>query len=240
VEWKRGKVSVSAVEESIGRRVDLLAKAAVVALPLGVLKSTAGKGAVLFRPRIAAKRAVIARMGMGRVVRMAFRFSKCDWRRLVPAILRRRSAKGFGFLHSVEPGMPVWWSLSGQPVIVGWAGGPPAEALSALSVGQRRRLALRSLAKILGVRTPVLTKAVGDMVEWDWNGDPYSRGAYSFTAAGQDDAAKKLAQPVRGTLFFAGEATAEGSEVGTVHGALASGKRAARQVLHEFNRRRGR
>jgi monoamine oxidase len=45
------------------------------------------------------------------------------------------------------------------------------------------------------------------------------------------DAPRALAEPVRGTLFFAGEATDTSSHNGTVHGAIASGRRAAREVL---------
>lgn len=231
VEWRPGQVCVSAVAAATGAQRVFLARAAVIALPLGVLKARTGKGAVSFRPSLAAKRAVIDKMGMGRVARVAFRFSKSHWKRMLPAVLGYRRDKGFGFIHSAVAGVPVWWSLSDQPVIVGWAGGPPAGALSMLSAGQRKRRALCSLAKVLGVKASFVMGGVVDMIEWEWNTDPYSRGAYSFTAAGQDGAARKLAQPLRGTLFFAGEATAEGSEVGTVHGALASGRRAARQVL---------
>jgi monoamine oxidase len=36
---------------------------------------------------------------------------------------------------------------------------------------------------------------------------------------------------MQATLFFAGEATADGEEVGTVHGALSSGVRAAKEVI---------
>jgi monoamine oxidase len=46
---------------------------------------------------------------------------------------------------------------------------------------------------------------------------------------------RTLARPVEGTLFFAGEAT-EPDETGTVSGALASGARAARQVLKALGR----
>jgi monoamine oxidase len=237
VEWKRGRVCVSAVEASTGAKRILFAKAAVVTLPLGVLKASTVKGAVAFRPRLAAKQAVIAGMGMGQVVRMAFRFSKSHWRAMLPSTLQSGRATGFGFIHSGAPGVPVWWSLSDQPIIVGWAGGPAALALAARSAGQRRRHALDSLAKILGVRAEIVTAGLVDMVEWEWNNDPYSRGAYSFTAAGRDGAARKLASPLRGTLFFAGEATAEGDEVGTVHGALTSGRRAAREALNTLRRR---
>ena len=40
-----------------------------------------------------------------------------------------------------------------------------------------------------------------------------------------------LAQPVEDTLFFAGEATDTSGHTGTVHGALATGERAAQLIL---------
>jgi monoamine oxidase len=44
-----------------------------------------------------------------------------------------------------------------------------------------------------------------------------------------------LARPLAGTLFFAGEATDTEGATGTVHGAIASGRRAARQVQRALN-----
>jgi monoamine oxidase len=41
-----------------------------------------------------------------------------------------------------------------------------------------------------------------------------------------------LAAPVNNTLFFAGEATDLTGYTGTVHGAIASGRRAAQEILH--------
>jgi monoamine oxidase len=43
---------------------------------------------------------------------------------------------------------------------------------------------------------------------------------------------------VSGTLFFAGEATDEEGRTGTVHGAIATGERAARQVVRALERAR--
>jgi hypothetical protein len=43
--------------------------------------------------------------------------------------------------------------------------------------------------------------------------------------------AAHLAEPIKNTLFFAGEATDAEGEQGTVQGALASGRRAALQML---------
>ena len=68
------------------------------------------------------------------------------------------------------------------------------------------------------------------MIRTSWSTDPWSRGSYSFLPVGATPAMRRaLAQPVQGRLFFAGEATDEAGP-STVHGAQASGKRAARQV----------
>ena len=64
----------------------------------------------------------------------------------------------------------------------------------------------------------------------DWQADPFSRGAYSYASVGGTRAHATLAKPVESTLFFAGEAT-NGKEIGTVSGAIASGKRAASECL---------
>lgn len=66
---------------------------------------------------------------------------------------------------------------------------------------------------------------------FDWARDPFARGAYSWIPAGALDAPTALAAPVADRLFFAGEATDAGGDSGTVHGALASGLRAADEIL---------
>jgi monoamine oxidase len=69
--------------------------------------------------------------------------------------------------------------------------------------------------------------------EWmhDWVHDPLARGAYSYQLVDGADAPAALARPLGGTLFFAGEATDSEGATGTVHGAISSGRRAARQLL---------
>ena len=74
----------------------------------------------------------------------------------------------------------------------------------------------------------------------NWMNDPYSRGAYSYTVVGGSGAPAKLARPVRGTLFFAGEASDSEGRTATVHGAIASGRRAAKQALRALATRAGR
>ena len=64
----------------------------------------------------------------------------------------------------------------------------------------------------------------------DWEHDPFTRGAYSYQMVGGVDAPGALAKPLRGTLFFAGEAADPEGRTGTVHGAIATGRRAAEEV----------
>jgi monoamine oxidase len=65
----------------------------------------------------------------------------------------------------------------------------------------------------------------------DWQTDPFSLGAYSYGKVGCDGAQEALAEPLENTLYFAGEATDTTGNNGTVHGAIASGNRAAEQIL---------
>ena len=81
--------------------------------------------------------------------------------------------------------------------------------------------------------TSVLS-ALPDLVDWRitrWRADPWARGAYSYLAPGTSSTTRRtLAQPVDARIFFAGEAT-DLDHPATVHGALASGLRAAAEVL---------
>ena len=71
----------------------------------------------------------------------------------------------------------------------------------------------------------------------DWAHDPFARGVYSYQTVGGIDAPGALARPLRGTLFFAGEAVHE-TLWGTVGGAWESGERAADAALRLWGRSR--
>jgi hypothetical protein len=57
------------------------------------------------------------------------------------------------------------------------------------------------------------------------------RGAYSYPLTGDKNAARRLAAPAWHYPVCAGEATDFRGQNGTVHGAIASGQRAASEVL---------
>src|SRR5262245_18482786 len=111
------------------------------------------------------------------------------------------------------------------PLLTAWAGGPKAERLTRKRPDVLLRDALASVRSVLGeIEEP---KA---FLTHDWDADPYARAAYSYVRIGGSGAREKLAEPLEDTLYFAGEAT-DTEQSGTVGGALASGIRAAREIL---------
>jgi len=115
------------------------------------------------------------------------------------------------------------------PVLTGWVGGVAAEALLAEDAPSRLERALVALSDILAVPRRVLEAQLDAWRSHDWRADPFARGAYSYIGVNGTGAPRALGRPVDGTLFFAGEAT-DAAQIGTVAGALASGRRAAREV----------
>ncbi len=65
----------------------------------------------------------------------------------------------------------------------------------------------------------------------DWGADEWSQGAFTYPRPRLGWAARSWAEPLAGTVFFAGEATQGGDGPPSVHGAVATGQRAAEQVM---------
>jgi monoamine oxidase len=232
VTWKRGNVTV---ECNIGAGAPLevlLARAAVITVPLAVLKA----GALRFSPVLPAKQRALAGLEVGQVFKIVLRFREAFWES--PAFLKERransdsSGQGLNFLHAAGVEIPVWWTTLPvrSPLLCGWVGGVVAETLLAEEPLSRVERSLVALSEVLAVPRRELEEQLDAWASHDWRSDPFSRGAYGYVGVGGDGAPRALGRPVEGTLFFAGEAT-NGDEIGTVAGALASGRRAAREVL---------
>jgi len=225
VRWRPGRAEVAAAKGT------WVAPHAVVALPLGVLRARGGPGAVRFSPGLGAYDALLRRIRPGHVARVTFWLRADAWEAgPLPAALRRKDGHAFGFLQSERAEFPVWWVQAPYPVLVGWTGGPAAARFAGMPAAQVADRALRSLAGLLRVRRADLDALVIGAHTHDWGGDPFARGAYSYPTAGAEMVPMLLAEPLRGTLAFAGEHTAGPQKLGTVQGALESGRRAARQV----------
>jgi monoamine oxidase len=137
------------------------------------------------------------------------------------------------FAQALEPiPFPVWWTTYPveAPMLVGWSGGPSAWTLAGKTPDAISEVAIRSLARVLGMSRPSVERHVRESFTHDWLTDPYSRGAYSYVAVGGSTAGAVLARPIEKTLYFAGEHASSGRN-GTVDGAIASGFRAAGQIL---------
>jgi monoamine oxidase len=130
----------------------------------------------------------------------------------------------------------LWTALPERaPTLVAWAGGPRAARLAALS---REAIVGRAVAAVAEIFPRARAAERLESAHFhDWSADPFARGAYSYVTVGGRTARRRLAAPLDGTLFFAGEATDDESAA-TVEGALRSGERAARDVLGHLHARR--
>jgi monoamine oxidase len=87
------------------------------------------------------------------------------------------------------------------------------------------------LARLLATAMPWANGALVAGTEIaDWGADPWITGAFTFPRVGTHWAQATWARPVGGTIFFAGEATWTAG-LPQLHGAMASGMRAARELL---------
>ncbi len=235
VEWRRGRVTLRLRSALTGRPLPLVtARRALVTLPLGVLQGRAG-ARVRFVPQLPdAKRRAIAALAVGDVVKVALRFAEPWWQPL-----EKRHGSELSFLHQRRAVVPTWWRPRpfDAPMLMGWVGGPAATRLHGRPPLQQARAALASLSRTLrgsrGVRLARLPELVQAWHVVDWAADPFAGGAYSWVpvGVGVSRAQAALGETVGDTLYFAGEATDSQGASGTVHGAIATGVRAAEALL---------
>jgi len=234
VEWRRGHAELHARSRFGAELEPVRAGRVLVTVPLAVLQATSGAGAIRFTPELGDKRGAIARLAMGVVVKIVFRFASPFW----DEVLEWRGDDGGLAEHKMlmaDAGFNAWWTPSPvcAPVLTAWAGGGAARRLLERG-GDPADHAVESLARMLDVPRGRVEAQVVDWRRHDWHADPFTRGAYTYVPAGALDAQAALGTPVDGTLFFAGEATAEDGWNGTVDGAIRSGHRAAGEILRSL------
>jgi monoamine oxidase len=214
--WQPGKAVVRTAD------AEFLAERAIITLPLGVLRAHS----VVFAPALKEKQHAIQFLEMGPVIRVSLCCKEKFWE-------QQKEMVDLGFLFTDDPQFPTWWTSNPlpYPILTGWAAGPCALQLKGLGLQEIIDQAVQSLARITGFDLGTLQGQITGAYTHDWQADPFSRGGYSYAAVGGIDAARALGAPVAETLYFAGEATDSDGRNGTVHGAIASGERAAREVL---------
>jgi monoamine oxidase len=205
IAWQPGAVKVETETGSVFE-----ANAAIITLPLGVLQ--ARTVAFLPEPRIVS---VADQLVMGPAARVVYQFDHKFW------------PDDLSFFFAPEQVPPTWWTTSpkASAMLTSWIAG---RKLSSRKVQELPAAGLTTLSTVLGVDSR------SRLVHWrqhDWQTDRHSLGAYTYVPKGALHASEELSVPVEGTLFFAGEHTDTTGHWGTVHGALRSGYRAAKQVL---------
>lgn len=226
VRWSRGRVRVDAIGVT-GLERSFRARALVVTLPLGVMRSPVGApGHVAFEPALPPGHVrALEQLRMGNVMKVTLRFREPFW--------EKKHRERASFFHAARAPFPTYWTSMPvhAPVVVAWAGGPAADALAGLSERRLAEIAVDGFADLLGAPR----RTAGELLEacffHDWRADPFARGAYAHALVGGATASERCAKPASSTLFFAGEHTMPAPDAGTVDGALQSGTRAAHELL---------
>jgi monoamine oxidase len=194
--------------------------AAIVTVPLGVLKS----GAITFDPPLPGGHThAVNALGFGVLSKSFFRFNRRTW----------KAENAFYLFMGADPGAwAQWFTLPS-------AAGPIAVAFNAGEFG--RSVEASAPADLMTKALPVARQLFGDDIAplevrtSSWTTDPYARGSYSFHAPGSGLAdRRKLQEPISDRLYLAGEAVGVNNPA-TVTGALLSGQYAAGQVMHRLS-----
>ncbi|EEF40859.1 polyamine oxidase 2 [Ricinus communis] len=188
-----------------------MADAAVIAVPLGVLKSRT----ITFEPRLPDwKEEAIKDLGVGIENKIVLHFDKVFW----------PNVEFLGVVSETSYGCSYFLNLhkaTGHSVLVYMPAGQLAKDIEKMSDEAAANFAFMQLKKIL----PEASDPIQYLVS-RWGSDVNSLGSYSYDTVGKPhDLYERLRVPVD-NLFFAGEATSA-SYPGSVHGAFSTGLMAA-------------
>lgn len=234
-------VTQSTSKSSITTTQTFKGDAVLITLPLGVLKSH--PSGVQFHPPLPEwKTAAIHRMGFGNLNKVVLCFDRVFW---------DPNTNLFGHVGSTTANrgeLFLFWNLYKSPVLIALVAGEAANKLENVSDEIIVGSAIAVLKGIFGSSAVPQPK---ETVVTRWKSDEWSRGSYSFVAAGSsgndyDLMASPVAPPVVSGMppgnpappnpprvFFAGEHTIRNYPA-TVHGALLSGLREAGRIADQF------
>ncbi|XP_068698016.1 lysine-specific histone demethylase 1A-like isoform X3 [Montipora foliosa] len=234
-------VTQSTSKSSITTTQTFKGDAVLITLPLGVLKSH--PPSAQFHPPLPEwKTAAIHRMGFGNLNKVVLCFDRVFW---------DPNTNLFGHVGSTTANrgeLFLFWNLYKSPVLIALVAGEAANKLENVSDEIIVGSAIAVLKGIFGSSAVPQPK---ETVVTRWKSDEWSRGSYSFVAAGSSGndydlmASPVAPPPVAGMppgnpsppnpprVFFAGEHTIRNYPA-TVHGALLSGLREAGRIADQF------
>lgn len=210
IDWRGGGI---AVETAAGR---LTAGQVIVTLPSNVIAA----GAVDFQPALPPEKLqAAADLPLGADLKL---FLAVEGQPFGPPrdqqLPSRYDRVDCGFMH-IHP--------FGRPVAEAYFGGDLARDLEAAGLAAMTDFAEQELAFNFG---SAVRGQLRPIAASGWMADPLAGGAYSYARPGAAAARRRLAAPLDGRLFFAGEATSS-DDFATAHGAWLTGRAAAQAAL---------
>ena len=213
VTWRADSVTVQAGNKSFQ------GPAAIVTVPLGVLKS----GAITLDPPLPDAHAyAVNALGFGVLSKSYFRFDRRTW----------QAENAFYQFMGTQPGLWAQWftmPIAAGPIVLAFNAGERGRSVESSSPNDLMASALAIARQLFGDNiSPVEVRTSS------WTTDPYARGTYSFHAPGSGlDDRRQLQQPISDRLYLAGEAVGVNNPA-TVHGAVLSGQYAAAELIRRL------
>lgn len=229
IQWQEGAVTITT---SYGHTYT--ASKCIITAPLGILQADkTAQCSIGFSPAIPNHTAALKDMGMGTVIKILLVFKERFWKNEAIVTRAKGSMEKMLFIFSEAP-VPTWWTQypDESPLLTGWLGGHKAEELRNSSDEEVLQIAIDSLASIFQLSGEEIKGLLLKSIVANWGADKYTLGSYTYATVETAQALELLMQPVKDTLYFAGEAFYTGSEMGTVEAALASGKSVAERILN--------
>jgi len=200
-------------------REDYYARRCIVTVPVSIL----ARGSIRFNPPLSdEKQQAIEAFRTEPATKLIYRFHEKFWDDDLTFMCHTGLASR-------------WWTPTygreghNTAVIACFATAEKAQILDEQEENRALTWGLTELNWLLGTGERDLRKAAIDSRRVSWGFDAYARGGYAHLPPGESSAREALARPEEDILFFAGEATAYDTNPQTVHGALESGWRAAKE-----------
>ncbi|KAL2521972.1 putative polyamine oxidase 4 [Forsythia ovata] len=200
-----------------------VADAAIVTVPLGVLKANL----IEFEPKLPDwKLGAISDLGVGNENKIALQFDNIFWPNVEFLGIVAPTSYSCGYFLNLH-------KATGHPVLVYMAAGALAYDLEKLSDEAAANFVMLQLKRMF----PDASDPIQYLVS-HWGSDPNILGCYSYDAVGNsDDIYDRLREPL-GNLFFGGEAVSLDHQ-GSVHGAYSAGIMAAEYCQRHLMERLG-
>jgi monoamine oxidase len=226
---KKVKWGASGVEVTTAQGQTLHARRVLLTVSNGILAS----GKIEFDPPLPQwKKDAIRALPMGVLDKIAIEFDK-DVFQFKDGTEQKADDWVMDAESDGQPPMAFLMRPFGSNLAVGFVGGDSARQVEKQGPDAALSLAMGKLRKVFG---PSLDQHVKATKVTAWGADEWTLGSYVYARPGMARMRDKLRRAIDDRLYFAGEATAPPDDSQMVHGAAASGVRAARALIKSLER----